>query len=111
MDLASAKMIGAGLATMGVLGAGIGIGVLFGNFVNAGIRNPAAAKTQSGLMRVHNVTTALAAITTTARQFGAAACAITSAVAPTSPIETGTIAPWMIARQGASRNRAQTPLI
>jgi F-type H+-transporting ATPase subunit c len=48
MDLASAKMIGAGLATMGVLGAGIGIGVLFGNFVNAGIRNPAAAKTQTG---------------------------------------------------------------
>jgi len=48
MDLASAKMIGAGLATMGLLGAGIGIGVLFGNFVNAGIRNPAAAKTQTG---------------------------------------------------------------
>jgi F-type H+-transporting ATPase subunit c len=48
MDLASAKMIGAGLATMGVLGAGIGIGVLFGNFVNAGIRNPAAAKSQTG---------------------------------------------------------------
>jgi F-type H+-transporting ATPase subunit c len=48
MDLASAKMIGAGLATVGVLGAGIGIGVLFGNFVNAGIRNPAAAKTQTG---------------------------------------------------------------
>ena len=48
MDLASAKMIGAGLATMGVLGAGIGIGVLFGNFVSAGIRNPAAAKSQTG---------------------------------------------------------------
>jgi len=48
MDLASAKMLGAGLATMGVLGAGIGIGVLFGNFVSAAIRNPAAAKSQTG---------------------------------------------------------------
>ena len=36
-------MIGAGLATIGLAGAGIGIGLIFGNFVSAGIRNPSAA--------------------------------------------------------------------
>ena len=41
MELDAAKMLGAGLATMGVAGAGIGIGVLFGNYVGSGIRNPA----------------------------------------------------------------------
>jgi F-type H+-transporting ATPase subunit c len=48
MELEAAKMLGAGLATMGVAGAGIGIGVLFGNYVGSGIRNPAGAKTQTG---------------------------------------------------------------
>jgi len=43
MEAAAAKLIGAGLAMIGVVGAGIGIGVLFGNYVSAGIRNPAAA--------------------------------------------------------------------
>ncbi len=37
-----AKDIGAGLATIGVAGAGVGIGNLFGSFVSAVGRNPAA---------------------------------------------------------------------
>jgi F-type H+-transporting ATPase subunit c len=43
MDLASAKMIGAGHATIALAGVGVGIGNIFGNFVSAAIRNPAAA--------------------------------------------------------------------
>ena len=35
------KYIGAGLATMGVIGAGIGIGVVFGGLLVAISRNPA----------------------------------------------------------------------
>ena len=41
MVLAS-HQIGAGLATIGVAGAGVGIGNLFGSFVSAVGRNPAA---------------------------------------------------------------------
>ena len=37
-----AKDIGGGLATIGVAGAGVGIGNLFGAFVSAVGRNPAA---------------------------------------------------------------------
>ena len=43
MDPVSAKYIGAGLATMGLIGAGVGLGVLFGNYLQAAIRNPSAA--------------------------------------------------------------------
>lgn len=43
MDLASAKMIGAGLATIALAGVGVGIGNIFGSFVSAAVRNPAAA--------------------------------------------------------------------
>ena len=43
MDLISAKHIGAGLAMMGLVGAGIGLGILFGNYLQAAMRNPAAA--------------------------------------------------------------------
>jgi F-type H+-transporting ATPase subunit c len=38
--VSSAKLIGAGLATIGLVGAGIGIGVIFGAFLNAYSRNP-----------------------------------------------------------------------
>lgn len=38
--LASSKVIGAGMATIGVTGAGIGIGVLFGFFIGSLGRNP-----------------------------------------------------------------------
>ena len=42
MDVAAAKVIGAGLAVIGVLGAGIGIGQIFAAFISAVARNPAA---------------------------------------------------------------------
>ncbi len=40
MELEAAKMIGAGLAAIGVLGGGIGVGIVFGNYFNAAARNP-----------------------------------------------------------------------
>jgi len=36
----AAKFIGAGLATIGVTGAGIGIGLVFSSLINAVSRNP-----------------------------------------------------------------------
>jgi ATP synthase F0 subunit c len=42
MELAAAKVIGAGLAVIGVIGSGIGIGSIFSAFINAVGRNPAA---------------------------------------------------------------------
>jgi F-type H+-transporting ATPase subunit c len=50
MDLESAKNIGAGLAAIGMVGAGIGLGVLFGNYLQAAIRNPAAAASQQTML-------------------------------------------------------------
>lgn len=38
--LAAGKLIGAGAATAGVAGAGAGIGMVFGGFLNALSRNP-----------------------------------------------------------------------
>jgi F-type H+-transporting ATPase subunit c len=43
MDPVSAKYIGAGLATMGMIGAGAGLGILFGGYLQGAIRNPTAA--------------------------------------------------------------------
>ena len=43
MDAESAKYIGAGLATLGMIGSGIGIGTIFGPFLAGGPRNPSAA--------------------------------------------------------------------
>lgn len=40
--LDAAKMLGAGLAVIGVIGAGIGIGNVFAAFIQAVGRNPAA---------------------------------------------------------------------
>lgn len=40
------KFIGAGLATFGMIGAGLGLGILFGNFYQGAMRNPSAAKSQ-----------------------------------------------------------------
>lgn len=37
---ASAKIIGSGLATIGLTGAGIGIGLVFGSLITATARNP-----------------------------------------------------------------------
>jgi F-type H+-transporting ATPase subunit c len=43
MDHTSAKYIGAGLATMGLIGAGMGLGTLFSGFLQGALRNPSAA--------------------------------------------------------------------
>ena len=46
MDVASAKLIGAGLAAIGTGVAAIGVGFVFGQFLNSALRNPAAADGQ-----------------------------------------------------------------
>ena len=48
MDIEAARLIGAGLATIGVAGAGVGIGTIFGQYVAGGLRNPAAAPKMFG---------------------------------------------------------------
>jgi F-type H+-transporting ATPase subunit c len=48
MDPQAAKFIGAGLATLGMIGAGIGVGTIFGNFLAGALRNPSAAASQIG---------------------------------------------------------------
>ena len=48
MEAAAAKLIGAGIACIGMGGAGIGVGVIFGNYLAAAIRNPSAAQGQFG---------------------------------------------------------------
>ena len=42
------KFIGAGLATIGLGGAGIGVGHVAGNFLAGALRNPSAADSQFG---------------------------------------------------------------
>ena len=42
MDLQAAKMIGAGLAVVALLGVGIGIGNIFSSLISAIARNPSA---------------------------------------------------------------------
>ncbi len=42
MELEAAKVIGAGLAIIGVVGSGVGIGNIFSSFISAVGRNPAA---------------------------------------------------------------------
>jgi F-type H+-transporting ATPase subunit c len=48
MEQLAAQQIGAGLATLGMIGAGIGVGNIFGNFLNGALRNPSAASSQIG---------------------------------------------------------------
>ncbi|NVJ96728.1 MULTISPECIES: F0F1 ATP synthase subunit C [Kordiimonas] len=43
MELAAAKMIGAGIATLALAGVGIGLGNIFGSFLSGALRNPSAA--------------------------------------------------------------------
>jgi F-type H+-transporting ATPase subunit c len=52
MDLASAKLIGAGLAAIGVGAASVGVGFVFGSFLQSAIRNPAAADGQQGRLYI-----------------------------------------------------------
>ena len=46
MELEAAKMIGAGLACSALIGAGVGIGNIFGNYLSGAMRNPSAAPAQ-----------------------------------------------------------------
>ena len=48
MDLQSAKMIGAGLAAIGTSAAAVGVGFVFGSFLQGALRNPGAADGQQG---------------------------------------------------------------
>ncbi len=50
MELDAAKMIGAGLACSALIGAGIGIGNIFGSFLTGALRNPSAANEQRATM-------------------------------------------------------------
>jgi F-type H+-transporting ATPase subunit c len=48
MDLASAKVIGAGLAAIGAGLAAIGVGTIFGNYLQGALRNPEADARMGG---------------------------------------------------------------
>ena len=48
MEVAAAKMIGAGLATFALMGAGIAIGLIFSAYLQGALRNPSAAQGQFG---------------------------------------------------------------
>jgi F0F1-type ATP synthase membrane subunit c/vacuolar-type H+-ATPase subunit K len=45
MEIAAAKMIGAGLLALGMLGAAVGIGLIFAALLNGVARNPSMQKT------------------------------------------------------------------
>ncbi|MAP24344.1 MAG: F0F1 ATP synthase subunit C [Rickettsiales bacterium] len=49
MDIGAAKMIGAGLAVVALLGVGIGIGNIFATLISAIARNPEAKKDVFGV--------------------------------------------------------------
>jgi F-type H+-transporting ATPase subunit c len=44
MDANAVKLLGAGIAVLGVIGSGIGIGSIFAAYVQAVARNPAARR-------------------------------------------------------------------
>lgn len=46
MDPIAAKYLGAGLACIGMAGAAVGVGNIFGNFLSGALRNPSAADGQ-----------------------------------------------------------------
>lgn len=48
MEAEAAKYIGAGLSTIGIGGAAIGLGSIFGNYLSSAVRNPSAADGQFG---------------------------------------------------------------
>ena len=48
MDAEAAKYIGAGLATLGMIGSAVGVGNIFGQFLSGALRNPSAADGQFG---------------------------------------------------------------
>ena len=48
MEAEAAKLIGAGIAAVGTGAAGIGVGNLFGQFLQGALRNPSAVDGQFG---------------------------------------------------------------
>ena len=48
MDPVAAKYIGAGIASIGMGLAALGVGNIFGNFLSGALRNPTAADAQFG---------------------------------------------------------------
>ncbi len=42
------KYVGAGLATLGMIGSALGVGNIFASFLDAAMRNPSAAPQQTG---------------------------------------------------------------
>jgi F-type H+-transporting ATPase subunit c len=48
MESEAVKFIGVGLATIGMAGAGLGVGNIFGKFMEGALRNPTAAGGQIG---------------------------------------------------------------
>ncbi len=48
MEAEAGQFIGAGLATLGMIGAGLGVGNIFGSFLEGALRNPTAAANQIG---------------------------------------------------------------
>lgn len=46
MEAEAAKFIGAGIACVGMAGAAIGVGNIFGSFLSGALRNPSAADSQ-----------------------------------------------------------------
>ncbi len=46
MEPEAAKLIGAGLASIALAGAGVGIGHIFGAYLSGALRNPSAAPGQ-----------------------------------------------------------------
>jgi F-type H+-transporting ATPase subunit c len=50
MEVDAAKLVGAGLATIPLAGAGVGLGLIFGNFLSGAFRNPSAAASNQATM-------------------------------------------------------------
>lgn len=50
MEVDAAKLIGAGLAVIGLGGVGVGIGNIFASMITAGTRNPSAIPMVQGFM-------------------------------------------------------------
>ena len=50
MEAEAAKYIGAGLATIGIAGAGVGVGNIFANYLSGALRNPSAAASQTATL-------------------------------------------------------------
>jgi len=46
MDPVAAKYIGAGIACLGMGGAGVGVGTIFSQYLSGALRNPSAAQGQ-----------------------------------------------------------------